>query len=378
LKENGLKILIIGSHSGIFPSTLTSKLRNAGLEVEHLDFDTFKLETGNGVKMRYAEILHKNILPKKLKTLKRLALLKEIIRRTDAQVIHFHYVRWFYAYLSPTIRQSDKKFIATVYGSDYYRIGTLKRRLQASFFKVVDRVTFTNEQTMSDVASQVSDMIRKSDITRFGLAPFETIDAYRHLTRREMLEILGIKNKPYIVVCGYNANPGQQHLKLIDALDRLSKEVRDQILFLFPMGYGGDKNYIRTVRTRLNDSRLDGVVLERFAQGKQLAALRLLPDMMINMLITDQLSGSMQEYLYAGKCVLAGSWLPYKTLERKGVTFIKVSSFEQLPDKVAETLAHMKRCQYVAQANKQAIGKLSSWEEVLPMWLDVYRKVEDN
>ncbi len=50
---------------------------------------------------------------------------------------------------------------------------------------------------------------------------------------------------------------------------------------------------------------------------------------MIQLQATDSFSSSMRETLYAGNIVITGDWLPYGTLDEKGVFMLKVSSVEE-------------------------------------------------
>ena len=61
------------------------------------------------------------------------------------------------------------------------------------------------------------------------------------------------------------------------------------------------------------------VVLTQFLGPEDSAMLRLSADVFILAIRTDAFSASMQEYLYAGACVLKGAWLGYPQLEDMGI-----------------------------------------------------------
>lgn len=367
-----MKIVLIGNHDGVFPTEISRKLRERGFIISHVDFVSLKIETVSGINDDYANALKSSVISGKLKSIVRLRLLEKIIKDNNADIVHFHYARWFYFMLVPTIKMLGKPVAVTVYGSDFYRISGWKRLLQRRFFHALDAVTFTNEATMQALIREVPVLESKCQITRFGLTPLEAIDRYRGASAKRMRDVLGLPTFPITVCCGYNANPGQQHLAMIDALGRLPAALKTKILFVFPMSYGGTEEYIDKVKEALRDSGLAYHVLEAFMRDEKIAALRLLPDIMINMLVTDQFSGSMQEHLYAGNCVIAGGWLPYETLEAQGARILRPGAFVELPEVLATAVNTLQACKESAPGNARAVAALSSWSATIGAWESLY------
>lgn len=372
-----MKIVLIGNHKGVFPTEITRKLRERGFEVSHVDFVTLAIEREGGTERTYADALQRSRLPARLKSLSRLRLLRLLLLRAGEDIVHFHFARWFYFLLVPTLQRLPRPSAVTVYGSDYYRIGPLRRRLQRCFFRSVNAVTFTNEATLAAVIEADPGLEAKCSVTRFGLTPLEAIDRYRGMSAERMRDLLGLPTFPVTVCCGYNANPGQQHLAMIDALGRLPDALKAKTLFVFPMGYGGTEGYVEEVKGALRGSGLAYRVLEEFMQGEKIAALRLLPDIMINMLVTDQFSGSMQEHLYAGNCVIAGGWLPYETLEANGVRMLRPGTFGELPEALATAVNTLQACRESAPGNASAVAALSSWSATIGAWETLYEMLAE-
>jgi hypothetical protein len=371
-----MRILLIGNHHSVFPSEITKKLRKSGIEVAHVDFRTLQIETGeDAVETRYAERLKKMMLPKRLHSLARLYLLAKILGYKQDEVVHFHYARWFYFLLVPILRRTEKSVAVTVYGSDFYRIAPWQRRLQRLFFHAVEAISFTNEGTMASLLAADASLQKKCFITRFGLSPLDVIDRCRGTAKAVMREALGVPEYPVTVACGYNANPGQQHLKIIEALQRLPAGIREKTLFLFPLMYSGTEEYRLKVRNALESSGLHWHILDTFLEGKKNAYVRLLPDVMINMLMSDQLSGSMQEHLYAGNVVIAGAWLPYEIFIERGVYMEQVDSFNALPEAIDSTIENLSDAHRKTSHNRKVIRALSGWEAAMPGWQQLYEFV---
>ncbi|WP_345985416.1 glycosyltransferase [Sulfurimonas sp. HSL-1656] len=367
-----MTLLLIGNHGSVFPGEVTRELRDNGISVSHVDFVSLAVERGDGTDATYASLLRNSRLPMKLQSLARIGILAKMLEESSEDIVHFHYARWFYFLLVPVIRRLGKPVAVTVYGSDYYRIPRWKRWLQRRFFHAVDAVTFTNEATMQSLLAEDGTLEAKCSVTRFGLTPLEAIDRYRGTDRERMRQALGVPGFPVTVCCGYNANTGQQHLKMIEALQKLPEPLRRTTLFLFPLTYGGSEPYKQSVISALKASGLHYTVLETFLHGELNAYVRLLPDIMVNMLVSDQLSGSMQEHLYAGNCVIAGTWLPYGVFEQRGVVMARADSFDALPRILAEQIGNLHGCEQYRDGNRRAIAALSRWDEVIGAWKALY------
>ena len=66
--------------------------------------------------------------------------------------------------------------------------------------------------------------------------------------------------------------------------------------------------------------------------------LRLCADVFILAIRTDAFSASMQEYLYAGACVIKGAWLGYPQLEDMGIELASFRDFADVPALVARAM----------------------------------------
>ena len=71
----------------------------------------------------------------------------------------------------------------------------------------------------------------------------------------------------------------------------------------------------------------------------------------------------MQEHLYAENIVITGDWLPYNTLDERGVFMLKVSSVDEVGEKLVYALNNLEQLKKKCERNSQIIWKLSSWEK---------------
>ena len=94
----------------------------------------------------------------------------------------------------------------------------------------------------------------------------------------------------------------------------------------------------------------------------------LISDIMIHVQITDQLSSTMLEEMYANSVVIAGSWLPYRSLHEMGVYFLDVDSIPDvtgiLEDVVRDIGFYRQKC----EGNPQIVWDHSSWDKLAAKW----------
>lgn len=142
------------------------------------------------------------------------------------------------------------------------------------------------------------------------------------------------------------------------------------------MTYGKyDLEYIKRVENRLSKLSVPHIVLRDFISNKSLAKIRLVTDIFINILSTDQLNGALQESMYAGAIPIVGSWLPYDILKKYGCQLVEISDFKDLDLKLTYVLENIKKIMYKYKVNKQIIYRLSSWNNVIENWKNIYLNV---
>jgi hypothetical protein len=138
-----------------------------------------------------------------------------------------------------------------------------------------------------------------------------------------------------------------------------------------PLTYGGNVHYKDKIVRKLNSMDYQFTVLTSFLNDRQVAMLRKASDYFINLQITDQLSGSMLEHLYAGSTVLTGSWLPYNILDGLGIRLLKVNDVPQAAKVIKDHLLNGKTDD--SEMNGKLIYDFSYWGNCIKSWNDLYK-----
>ena len=314
----------------------------------------------------------------RIKGLKLLSMMlgyKRLISNINANYdcVHMLFCDVGFVASSQMIRALSHRFVISFFGSDYYASSPVILRLLAKLANNADTITAANQKTANAVRQTFKIDEANFELCRFGLSPLDTLKSYIGTNKAEVKARLGFDPKECIVVCGYNASENQQHEVIIDALKKIENELPAHTRFVFPISSNAGPQRKNHIETQLQQSGLRYSVIKQYLSDEELAQLRFATDIMIQVQRTDQLSGSMQESLFAGSCVITGAWLPYEVFDEIGVRMIKIDRIEHLGDALLELLKKESECAAYAPQNAEAIWRLSSWEHTIKSWLNLYR-----
>ena len=205
-----------------------------------------------------------------------------------------------------------------------------------------------------------------------GVGDFDAIDAVKDSTVSALHESITANKEDVIIACGYNAHRPQQHLRIIDCLASLPEDVKSRLVLLLQMTYPSDPEYIGMVEEAASRHGLRYKLFDKHLSDEEVAAVRKLCDVVVNMQITDAFSASLQGHIYAGGILLAGEWLDYPVLDNNGIYYIKVN-FDTLTGTVADVLARMDYYESQCAGNPAKMRAQTSWQAVSGKWAECYR-----
>lgn len=275
-----------------------------------------------------------------------------------------------WSYFCELIRKKAKRLNLNVGGSDFYRVGKEGRDFKRDLIAYADNITAETESTVQEFGEYYGeDAKNKTNLLPFGIEVLDWIDRIEKFPRNTIRKKYHIPFDKIVVTCGHNAIKEHQHMKIIDALETMSDKVKSQLIFVFPMTYPQKADaYINSVRDRLKESGLDHVVLTNFMDFNEMAEYALVSDIMIHVQTTDQLSSTMLEEMYAGSIVLAGKWLPYQSLHKKGMFFWDVDEICDITMILEDVVENIEKYRTKCEGNKVIVRKHSSWDELASKW----------
>lgn len=275
-----------------------------------------------------------------------------------------------WAYFAREIREKTRKLNLNVGGSDFYRTGKEEKDFKRDIILQADTITAETAGTVCEFVAYYGAAIRdKTGLLPFGIEVLELINDKKDTPKREIREKFHIPPDRLVVTCGHNANNSHQHMKIIDALCKLPEEIKRRLAFVFPMTYPqGAESYIAEVDKRMKETGLDYVILTAFMDFAGMAEYALISDIMIHVQTTDQLSSTMLEEMYSGSVVIAGKWLPYRSLHEMGIFFLDADNIADVTDMLQEIVLHIEAYKEKCAGNREIIWKHSSWDELAPEW----------
>lgn len=289
-------------------------------------------------------------------------------------IIDFHVFNSLVGKLFPKV-PLNKKTKITIWGSDFYRASDNRKERQRSIYKKVDSIQISTPAMKNDFLSYFREFDDKINIANFGIFQFDILDALisKENFISEKVELLVHKDR-LIIVCGYNGSKGQQHKLLIERINNLPETLKNKIHLIFPMTYGAADLYINDINDELKQSGIPYTILRDHMSHEEIASLRLITDIALNIQISDAFSGSLQEHLYAGSILLVGEWLPYSILDDNHVFYLK-ASLEDFTIKLSDIIENHHFYKNKTVGNKAKMEKISSWRYAAGRISTIYKSL---
>ena len=167
---------------------------------------------------------------------------------------------------------------------------------------------------------------------------------------------------------GHNGSLFNQHLPALKSLANLSQKIANRIRVILPLTYGLNSEYHEHIINACSNLKFETRLLTGFLNDEEVAHLRFITDVFINVQKTDAFCGAMREVLYAGGIVINGSWLPYNFLKEKNIYFRSIDTVEEVERTLISVLENYDEIKSRCENNFEAIFEMSSWRFVIHNW----------
>ncbi len=289
--------------------------------------------------------------------------------------IHVHFVNRITLTLAKVLSNEKTKIIVSYWGSDIYRKEEIAFTNEKPLLKYADNITFITEDMRNKFCNIYGNVFNdKFSIIDFGLEVIDRLAGMKESDQLSARQEFGFSNKDIVVAVGYNVIKEQQHLEVISSLGSLSEYFKDKVYFYLHFGYGYEtEGYIDFLIKELERFNFRYVISRKFMDAFEIAKLRCAVDIFINAQITDALSASMLEYIYAGKTVINPVWLKYKLLDENNIETCIYNEFSELPFILKEVIEKGKLKSDVIEYNRKILYGIYSWHKVIKKWLELYK-----
>lgn len=364
------RVLIIGSIKSVYINDLYNNISSSICQVDILDIINAVFKPGGGTVVNLfnsnSSLLKVNLLKK---IIKYRSIKKFINSLGTYDCVSIHYIDPVYGLLfSKSIKKLGYRIIASVWGTDFHGVSFIIKHFQKKIYNISDYITFNNESVLQEFSQYYSKKYdEKLKILRFGLSSLEEIKKVK-LTKSQICNYFGIPADSFIVTCGYNGSPNQNHKSIINALNQLKAKMPENTVIVIPMTYNSRVEYVDMIEKLLKDTGYNFIILKKFLTYPEMAYIRCMTDIFIHVQTHDSFSASMQEHLFAGNIVVNGSWLPYQSIKEKGVFFIEVNDLEELKTILGGVVERIDQIKMACSKNAAIIWNLSSWDSNLKDW----------
>lgn len=300
---------------------------------------------------------------------------RSLMKLGPFDVVHNHYISQRDLALGKLVsRWCKARWVASIWGSDLLRASALEQKREARLLLQCDRVHVNTQLTAGKLREVCGEAIeRRLTLVDFGQIGYTCIDQVRaQWTKDDCKKHFGIDPATFALCVGYSASSAQQQLKVVESLRALPEETLRRITLVLQQTYClDDPDYVERTRTLAATLPCACVVMTEFMNDMECARLRVAADAFILAITTDAISGTLREYLYAGACVIRGSWLYYPQLAEMGVTNHQFTEFGELPALIVKAMnGELPR---PALAQQQRLAQEYAWPSVLPGWLSLYQ-----
>lgn len=224
----------------------------------------------------------------------------------------------------------SNKVLLTPWGSDVYR---MRRFVKPFIQKVYDDADYVS----GEEGRFRDDFIKKFHIPLKKIVSFDIgsemvdyiLEHNDEFSKEKAKQLLGFGDM-FIIECGYNASPAQNHRQIISALNNIRKKLPSNVCLIFPMTYSGQQSYLKEIESLLDKTGIKYKIYKSYLSKSDLYLVRRCADVFIHIQTTDANSAAVREYLLTETKILNGSWLRYKELEKEAVPYYLVNNMNSL------------------------------------------------
>ena len=302
---------------------------------------------------------------------------RHVRKELNPFVVHAHFITWQSICILALLKNRRNRVVASYWGSDILRETKRKLRLCKIWMRKVDKISLTTSE-MRHRFNEIYGNRYNEKISSpfFGVNGYDALRNMKHESNAHKSEY-GISPNAQTITIGYNGSRAQQHIKALEAVGRLGADLQSNIFVIVPMTYGvSELSYIDEIKEYLNSMKIMGYkILIDYMNDYESAILKCVTDIFIHAQLSDALSASIQEFLYAEKIVLNPKWIKYKELEDNGIYFMKYESFETLDSCICESIKYLFNGELKGklQKNREILNMSTSWEAVAPGWRKLYQ-----
>lgn len=170
-----------------------------------------------------------------------------------------------------------------------------------------------------------------------------------------------------IIHIGYSGAKAQQHLPVIEQLAKLPANIKQQLFIQVHLGYALENQaYCQQIKEALDAALIEYELILEFMDRSKMAAFRLAADIFIHAQLTDAMSSTVREYLFARVAVLNPAWIRYPEFKKVGVDYLEYHNFSEINPYLLSYLSGDLTVDFTK--NQNLMFNNYSWEKAKSAW----------
>lgn len=286
-------------------------------------------------------------------------------------IIHINYVDLWALKLATRLKKKNTVLIATYWGSDLMRSSDKELKDRWKYLEQFDVITTDSidlEDRFKEIYGTDTKFSKSMPRICFGSEIAENIDEL--FNGKRQISDKEIPKDRLVISIGYNAGKAQQHKKVIEALSKLSDELKNKIIIILQMTYQQPlDNYVEEVLECSEKAGFDTLQFTGYLSAKVVAQIRVVTDIFINAQTTDAFCSTIKEYMYSGTELINAKWLEYKEMDEWGLKTTVFSNFEEIPGLIEKHIGENSD----VENNRKIIKDKFSWDACRAEWEKVYK-----
>lgn len=245
-------------------------------------------------------------------------------------------------------------------GAKYIKLNKQIAQIVTSFYKERFGVDYSPKYrgTIDGVTNGNKDIFILNNLTESDIKDIEPL-------------FKGDDTSKLLVTIGYNGSPKQSHIKVIEVLSGLPKDLKNKIHIVLPMTYGTPTGYIDSVLNYVSISGFTYTILDKFLTNKDVCVLRKVTDVFIMMQETDGFSGSVRSHVYCQNVCLIANWLEYP-MAGNGVYYESVN-WDNLLDTFIRVISDYDAYHKECLSNKEKMLPFMTWDKYIDYTCNLYK-----
>jgi len=291
----------------------------------------------------------------------------------DKEVVFIHYLNLtnleFIKYIKP-----ETKLVLCFWGSDLLQESSKETWLGLKLaLERADLITVQNHGMRFLCCTKYGwDLLPKLRIAPF-VPNYKILSEINHFSKKAAKSKLGqlfkIPTHKTWLSCGYRPIAIAQQVEIITILGQLPQHLKNDLVLILTMNYStSNDDYVAAILQAAKDANIEYVIIDRYLEEEELAGIRKAMDIFIHLPLTDAMSATLMEHIYAGNFVVTSSVLPYELFRKYELEYKEINELEELKEVIESALLDRN---FLNEGNKLKIDQMLLRHYSANNWLKI-------